>query len=104
MGFLLGLKAASLRPYETATGSRGSRECSDPVKRKIGGDLQGEPIFRLTGTAAASAFHKKGRDAATPRKEKPASNRKRAEKLALAEAGEAEKRRNGPWNRRGYGK
>jgi len=35
--------------------SRLSPGRSEPVKRKIGGDLQGEPIFRLPGPAAALA-------------------------------------------------
>lgn len=43
-------------------GNRHSRERSGSVKLKIGGNLQGEPIFCFTDTAAVSASHKKGRD------------------------------------------
>jgi len=44
-----------------------NRERSGLVKLKIGGNLQGEPIFCLICTVAILASHEKGRDGADPR-------------------------------------
>jgi hypothetical protein len=49
--------------------SPGRSERQRPGKRKIGGDLQGEPIFCLRGPAAALACQSKGRLVAGSKRE-----------------------------------